>query len=93
MLQSLKSILTFERPVEDSVLLRQVDQRGNYLRVVLNKTAVEVTEAVKSEDIGSRSRSLPFEDSPNFLGIYLEPVSADDQAEELSLGNEELAFR
>jgi hypothetical protein len=93
LLQSLESILTFERPVKDSILLRQIDQRGNYLRVVLNETAVEITEAVKSEDVGSGSRSLLFEDGPNLLGIHLKPVSADDQAEELSLSNEELALR
>jgi len=55
--------------------------------------AVEITEAVKSEDVSSRSRSLLFEDSPNLLGIYLKPVLADDQAEELSLSNEELVLR
>jgi hypothetical protein len=93
LLQSLESILTFERLVKDSVLLRQIDQQGNYLRVVLNETAVEITEAVKSEDVGRRSRSLLLKDSPNFLGIYLKPVSADDQAKELSLSNKELAFR
>jgi hypothetical protein len=63
------------------------------MTLVLNETAVEVAEAVKPEDVGSRSRGLPFEDCPNFLGIHLEPVSADDQAEELSLSNKELAFR
>jgi hypothetical protein len=93
LLQGFKSVLTFERPVEDGVLLRQIDQRGNYLRVVLNKTVVEVAEAVKSEDVGRRSRSLPLEDSPDFLGVHLKPVSADDQAKELSLSNEELALR
>jgi hypothetical protein len=54
---------------------------------------VEVVEAVKPEDVGSGSRSFPFEDSPNLLGIHLKPISADDQAEELSLSNEKLAFR
>ena len=93
LLQSLKSILTFKGLVKDSVLLRQVDQRSNYLRIALNETAVEVIEAVKPEVVGSRSRSLLFEDSPNLLGIYLKPVSADDQAEELSLSNKELTFR
>jgi hypothetical protein len=93
LLQGFKSVLTFERPVEDGVLLRQIDQQGNYLRVVLNKTAVEVTEAVKSEDVSRRSRSLLLEDSPDFLGVYLKPVSADDQAKELSLSNEELVLR
>jgi hypothetical protein len=93
LLQGFKSILTFERPVEDGVLLRQIDQQGNYLRVVLNKTAVEVAEAIKSEDVGRRSQSLPLEDSPDFLGVYLKPVLADDQAKELSLSNEELALR
>jgi hypothetical protein len=53
---------------------------------------VEITEAVKSEDVGSGSRSLLFEDGPNLLGIHLKPVSADDQAEELSLSNKELAL-
>ena len=62
------------------------------MTLVLNETAVEVAEAVKPEDVGSRPRSLPFEDYPNFLGIHLKPVSADDQAEELSLSNKELAF-
>jgi hypothetical protein len=85
--------LTFERLVEDGVLLRQIDQQGNYLRVVLNKTAVEVAEAVKSEDVGRRSWSLPLKDSPDFLGVYLKPVSADDQVKELSLSNEELVLR
>ena len=64
MLQSLKSVLAFERPVEDSVLLRQVDQRGDYLRIVLNETAVEIADAVKPEDVGSRPRGLLFEDCP-----------------------------
>jgi hypothetical protein len=85
--------LTFERLVEDGVLLRQIDQQGNYLQVVLNKTAVEVVEAVKSEDVSHRSRSLLLEDSPDFLRVYLKPVSADDQAKELSLSNEELTLR
>ena len=53
---------------------------------------VEVAEAVEPEDVSSRSRSFPLEDSPNFLGIHLKADSADDQAEELSFGNEELAF-
>jgi hypothetical protein len=92
LLQGFKSVLTFERPVEDGVLLRQIDQQGNYLQVVLNKTAVEVAEAVKSEDVSCRSQSLPLEDSPNFLRVHLKPVSADDQAKELSLSNEELAL-
>ena len=93
LLQSLKSILTFKRLVKDSILLRQVDQQSNYLRIALNETAVEVVEAVKLENVSSRSRSLLFKDSPNLLGIYLKPVSANDQAEELSLSNKELAFR
>jgi hypothetical protein len=54
---------------------------------------VEVIEAVKLEDVGSGSRSFLFEDSPNLLRIHLKPISADDQAEELSLSDEELAFR
>jgi hypothetical protein len=54
---------------------------------------VEVAEAVKSEDVSRRSWSLLLEDSPDFLGVHLKPVSADDQAKELSLSNEELALR
>ena len=55
--------------------------------------AVEVTEAVKPEDVSSRMRSLPFKNSPNLLRIHFKTVSADDQAKELSLSNKELAFR
>ena len=54
---------------------------------------VEVIKAVKPEDVGSRTRSLPFENSPNLFRIHFKTVSADDQAEELSLSDEELAFR
>jgi hypothetical protein len=76
--QSLESVLTFEGLIEDGVLLRQIDQRGHNLRVVLNESAVEVAEAIEPEDIGSRSGCFPFQDCLNFFRIHFETVSADD---------------
>ena len=53
---------------------------------------VEVVEAVKLEDVSCRSQSFLLKDSPNLLRIHLKPVLANNQAKELGLSNEELAF-
>ena len=64
--------------VERGIILRKIDKRRNNLRVVADRSSVEVIEAIKSKDIGRRSGCFLFEDRLNFLGVFLKSISAYD---------------
>ena len=92
LLESLESTHAVWGEIPRSGLLGQSSERDRDLRVIVDKSTIEIGEAEEGLDVSNIPRLGPREDRLDLLGVHADAVGADDIAEIFDAGRVELAF-